>query len=98
MMKERALIAEMSLDQLFAAARMVGEQPEMNSVTIQFHLIGCDAELGTLTVSRNPAATRWMTTVGIAQGARYYARMAHGQTASEALAKIERYCHWWLGM
>jgi hypothetical protein len=37
-----------------------------------------------------------MTTVGIAHGDRYHARMAQGQTANEALDNLERYCHWWL--
>lgn len=98
MASEFSQIAEMSLEELFASARAVGNSPEMASLTVHFHLIGCDAERGILTVSRNPAATRWMTTVGITQGDHYYARMAQGQTANEALDKIERYCHWWLGI
>lgn len=90
-------IPEMSLDELFASARAVGNSTELVSLTLNFHLSGCDAERGTLSICRNPAATRWLTTVGIAQGDRYYARIAQGATANEALAKIERYCHWWLG-
>lgn len=94
----RSQLPEMSLEELFASARAVGNGEELVSLTLNFHLIGCDAERGTLTVSRNPAATRWLTTVGIAQGDRYHARIAQGETANEALAKIERYCHWWLGI
>ena len=91
-------LPEMSLEELFASARAVGNSPQMATLTVQFHLRGCEADRGTLTVSRNPAATRWLTTVGIEQGDRYYARIAQGQTANEALEKIERYCHWWLGI
>ncbi len=98
MTTELSQLPEMSLEELFASARAVGNAPEMASMTVNFHLIGCDVEHGTLTISRNPAATRWLTTVGIAQGNRYHARMAQGETANEALAKIERYCHWWLGI
>ncbi len=98
MTKKLSQLPEMSLEELFASARAVGNAPEMASMTVNFHLIGCDVECGTLTISRNPAATRWLTTVGIAQGDCYQTRMAQGETANEALAKIERYCHWWLGI
>ena len=95
-MEKQLQLPEMSIDELFTSARAVGNQPNLVSMTIHFHLSECDAEHGTLTVSRNPAATRWLTTLGLAQGANYYARIAHGLTAGEALARIERYCHWWL--
>ena len=102
MAKEFSQLPEMSLDELFASARAVsshvGGTADMVSMTVSFHLSGCDVERGTLTVSRNPAATRWLTTVGITQGNRYHARIAQGDTADEALEKIERYCHWWLGI
>src|SRR5690349_21378645 len=88
---------EMSLEQLFASARALGNLSEMASMTVNFYLRGCDMERGTLTISRNPTATRWLTTLGIAQGDRYHARIAQGTTAKEALDKIERYCQWWLG-
>lgn len=88
---------EMSLDELFASARAMGRVGEMKSITLHFQLTGSEAERGTLTVSRNPAATRWLTTVGLVQGEQYHARIAHGDTANEALTKIERYCQWWLG-
>lgn len=97
MMENVSPIHEMSLDELFASARAMGRMREMKSITLHFQLTGCDVERGVLTVSRNPAATRWLTTVGIVQGERCYARMTHGDTANEALTKIERYCHWWLG-
>jgi hypothetical protein len=93
---EQSQLPDMSLDELFASARAMGNASHITSLTLHFHLIGCDAERGVLTVSRNPTATRWMTTVGIAYGNRYHARMAQGRTADEALDKIERYCHWWL--
>ena len=95
---EPSPLPEMSLEELFASARAVGNGTELVSLTLNFHLSGCDAARGTLTVSRNPAATRWLTTVGIAQGDRYHARIAQGESANEALQKIERYCHWWLGV
>ena len=95
---ESSPVPQMSLEELFASARAVGSAPEMVSMTVHFQLSGCDIERGTLTVSRNPAATRWVTTVGIAQGDHYYARIAQGQSDHEALRKIERYCHWWLGI
>jgi len=98
MRNKRLQIPEMSLEELFTSARAAGNQPNMVSMTFHFQLSGCEAERGTLTVSRNPAATRWLTTVGIAQGDNYYARIAQGLTANEALARIERYCHWWLGI
>lgn len=98
MTKEHSQLPEMSLEELFASARAVGAASDMMSLTLNFHLSGCDVEHGTLTVSRNPAATRWLTTVGITQGDRYHARIAQGETANEALEKIERYCHWWLGI
>jgi hypothetical protein len=93
---DNSQIPDMSLDELFASARAMGNAAEMAAFTLHFHLIGCDAERGTLTISRNPTATRWMTTVGIAYGERYHARIAQGQSVDEALDKIERYCHWWL--
>jgi hypothetical protein len=98
MTKETSQIPEMSLEELFASARAAGNSPQLITLTVQFQLIGCDADCGTLTVSRNPNATRWLTTVGIVHGEQYQARMAQGRTISEALDKIERYCHWWLGM
>ena len=91
-------VPQMSLDELFASARAVGNSPQLVSLTLHFYLAGPDADRGTLTVSRNPTATRWMTTVGIVYGNRYHTRMAQGRTADEALDKIERYCHWWLRM
>jgi hypothetical protein len=96
MESKHSQIPAMSLEQLFASARAAGNKPEMASLTVHFQLIGCDAERGTLTVSRNPAATRWLTTVGLAHGDRYLARIAQGETANESIDKIERYCHWWL--
>lgn len=96
-MGESLPIHEMNLDELFASARAMGCMSDMKSVTLHFHLAGCEAERGTLTVSRNPAATRWLSTVGLVHGDQVYARIAHGDTAHEALTKIERYCHWWLG-
>ena len=98
MKKEPLQLPEMSLEELFASARAVGNQGNMVSMTFHFHLSGCDAESGSLTVSRNPAATRWLTTMGIKQGGNFYARIAQGLTANEALARIERYCHWRLRM
>lgn len=97
-MQESSQIREMSLEELFASARAVAQLPETSSLTVHFSLIGCDIERGTLTISRNPAATRWLITIGIYQGERYYARIAQGESADDALAKIERYCHWWLGI
>jgi hypothetical protein len=88
---------EMSLEQLFASARALGSMPEMASMTVNFYLTGCNMERGTLTISRNPTSTRWLTTLGIAQGDRYHARIAQGMSANEALNKIENYCQWWLG-
>ncbi len=98
MIKNHSQLPEISLEKLFASARVVGKVSDMTSLTLTFHLSGCDVERGTLTVSRNPAATRWLTTMGIMQGDRYHARIAQGETANEALEKIERYCHWWLGI
>ena len=98
MKKQHLQLPEMSLEELFASARAVGNQSNLVSMTFHFHLNGCEAESGSLTVSRNPTATRWLTTVGLRQGTNFYARIAHGLTANEALARIERYCHWWLRM
>jgi hypothetical protein len=98
MMQENTPIREMSLEELFTSARAIGQSSEMTSLTVHFYLSGCAVESGTLTISRNPAATRWLTTIGVTQGDRYYARIAQGQSADDALAKIERYCHWWLGI
>src|SRR5829696_665352 len=98
MRQESPQIREMSLEELFTSARELANLPEMSSLTVHFSLLGCDIERGTLSMSRNPAATRWLTTIGINQGERYYARIAQGESADDALAKIERYCHWWLGI
>lgn len=98
MQRQRLQLPEMSLEELFASARAVGNHSDMVSMTFHFHLNGCEAEIGSLTVSRNPNATRWLTTMGLKQGANFYARIAQGLTANEALARIERYCHWWLRM
>jgi hypothetical protein len=98
MMQDSPQIREMSLEELFTSARALTQLPEMSTLTVHFSLLGSDIERGTLTMSRNPAATRWLTTIGINQGEQYYARIAQGESADDALAKIERYCHWWLGI
>ena len=89
-------LPDMSLEELFVTARAIGSNTEMTSFTFHFYLTGCVAERGTLTLCRNPAATRWMITVGIAEGDHYYARIAQGQSVGEVLDKIERYCLGWL--
>lgn len=98
MTQENSQIPEMSLDELFASARAMGSTPEVTSLTVNFQLTGCEENRGTLTLSRNPTATHWLITVSIILGDRYHARIAQGHTADEAVDKIERYCHWWLGI
>jgi hypothetical protein len=98
MSDESSQLPEMSLADLFASARAMGNAPATTTLTVHFHLAGCDAKGGTLTMSRNPTATRWVTTVGIVREGRFQARMAQGRSADESLEKIERYCHWWLGL
>ena len=98
MIEQQSPLPELSLAELFASARAVGDGSQMATMTLYFDLRGSEAAYGTLTISRNPNATRWLTTVGVVQGERYHARIAQGQTAGEALDKIERYCHWWLGL
>lgn len=88
-------LPEMSLEELFASARTAGASGTV-ALTLHFQLSDCACDYGTLTISRNPTATRWLTTLGLALGTRYYARIAQGKTPDEALDKIERYCHWWL--
>jgi hypothetical protein len=96
--KDESKFPIMSLEQLFASARAVGHGTHLAALTVNFQLAGCEADCGTLTISRNPTATHWMITIGFSHGERYYARIAQGQTPDEALTKIERYCHWWLGI
>jgi hypothetical protein len=103
MTQEPAPIPAMTLEELFSSARAAGHCAEVASMTLHFQLRGdglrgAEDGHGTLTICRNPYSTRWMTTVGIAQGERIHARIAQGKTADEALNKIERYCYWWLGV
>ncbi len=98
MTQESMPLPAMSWQELFRSARAVSTRTAMASITFSFSLRDVEEGEGTLTICRNPSATRWMTTVGIAQGERVHARMAQGQTIDEALGKIERYCYWWLGV
>lgn len=98
MMRGATPLPAMTLAELFASARAIGKYEKMRAVTLRFVLQGDVGGEGTLTICRNPAATRWMTTVGVAQGERIYAKMAQGGSAGEALREIERYCYWWLGV
>ena len=98
MTERQSPLPELSLAELFVSARALGTATKLSTMTLHFGLQGSEAAHGTLTISRNPNATRWLTTVGVVQGDRYHARIAQGQTAGEALDKIERYCHWWLGL
>jgi hypothetical protein len=96
MMNEERKLPEMTLDELFASARAAGTAPDVVFLRVNFRITGCDIELGTLTVTRNPASRRWLTTVGITQDKHYSARFAHGRTAREALDRIEQQCQGWL--
>ncbi|MCC6455143.1 MAG: hypothetical protein IT328_09390 [Caldilineaceae bacterium] len=93
---EERKLPEMTLDELFASARAAGTAPDVVFVRINFRISGCDIELGTLTVTRNPASRRWLTTMGITQDKHYSARFAHGRTVNEALDRIEERCQEWL--
>lgn len=98
MSRDPAPLPAMTLEELFTSARAVGSCTDVAAMTLYFQLRGEEEGYGTLTISRNPHSSRWMTTVGIAQGERFHARIAQGQTPAEALSKIERYCYWWLGV
>jgi hypothetical protein len=96
MSNEKQQLPEMSLHQLFASARAAGNAPDVISLAADFHFIGCGIEHGTLTVTRNPESHRWLATLGITQAHEYSARFAHGETATEALDRIEQQCYEWM--
>lgn len=89
-------LPEMSLQQLFASARAAGNTPNVVTLTFDFLLIDCQVDRGTLTITRNPTSQRWLTTLGVTQDRRYYARYTQGETADEALDKLEQQCRGWL--
>jgi hypothetical protein len=96
MTNQERKLPEMTLAELFASARAAGAAPDVVFVRVNFRITGCDIELGTLTVTRNPASRRWLTTVGITQDKHYSARFAQGRTVGEALDRIEQQCWGWL--
>jgi hypothetical protein len=96
MSKEKQMFPEMSLHDLFATARAAGKKPDVIALSADFRFSGCGIDHGTLTVTRNPQSRRWLATVGISQVQAYSARFAHGETAGEALDRVEQQCSEWM--
>ena len=90
-------LAHVSLQQLFAAARAVVSVEDVTSLTMSFHQVGVETDHGTLNVIRNPASLRWLTTLELTLGKRYYEHYAHGDSSCAALDEIEEHvCRWLL--